>query len=525
MKRFRMFSIFLVSLLLFASFSQGIGHVQEVMESHIDENEGGKMQACDDDWWPMFQHDTLNTGYSLSNGPETSEITWTFQSNLMLNSPAVTDDCVYIGSNSMTESPFSESYVYCLDLSANLVWKTETTGNLNSMPTVINNKVYVGSDNGNLYCLDAIEGKIVWQQKLGQAVSSPTINNNRVIIESLDGYVYCLDATSGKINWRTSLSIDVLSTPIVVEDKIFVRNYCLDIFTGDIIWSSDVGIVLLSSPTFFENKIYIGSRDEKMYCLNAETGEKLWRFYTGSMSYETAPAVAYGNVYVGNAFGYIYCVNATTGERVWSTKNSARAVSSPVICDGKIYIGSVDNHLYCLDAFSGEKIWDFSSDADFFSSSAIAKDHLFSASGNTLYCFGEQFSSNSDLECSDTLTFSEVKPNEMVSSTFTVANIGESYSQMQWRIESFPEWGEWSFNPNEGMNLTPSDNPVLIDVSVLAPDMKEESFSGEIVVVNEEDPSDVEIVEVVLTTNKKLVRNHPIFSFFERMVNLIYWFS
>jgi len=210
---------------------------------------------------------------------------------------------------------------------------------------------------------------------------------------------------------------------------------------------------------------------------------------------------------------------------VWSTKESARAVSSPVICDGKLYIGSVDNHLYCLDAFSGEKIWDFSSDADFFSSSAIAKDHLFSASGNTLYCFGEKFSSNSDLECSDTLTFSEVKPNEMVSSSFTVANIGEHYSKLHWRIESFPEWGDWIFNPREGMNLTIYDNPVLIDVSVRVPDMKEASFSGEIVVVNKEDSSDVEIVEVVLTTDKKMVRNHPIFSIFERMINLRYWFS
>ena len=525
MKRFRIFSIFLVSLLLFTSFSQGNGHVQEVIKFHNNENEGGKMQACDDDWWPMFQHDTLNTGYSRSNGPETSEIAWTFQSNLMLNSPAVMDDCVYIGSNSMTEYPLSESYVYCLDLFGNLVWKTETTGNLDSMPAVINNKVYIGSDNGNLYCLDAIQGKIIWQQKIGKAVSSPTITENRLIIESLDGYVYCLDAISGEIDWRTQLSIDVLSTPIIVDTNIFVRNYCLDLLSGDILWSSNVGITLLSSPTFFDGKIYIGSRDEKMYCLNADTGEKLWRFYTGSMSYETAPAVAYGNVYVGNAFGYIYCVNVTNGERVWGTKNSDRAVSSPVICDGKLYIGSVDNHLYCLDAFTGEKIWDFSSEADFFSSSSIAKDHLFSASGNTLYCFGEKFSSNSDLECSDTLTFSKVKPNEMVSSSFTVANIGEPYSKLHWKIESFPEWGDWIFDPLEGMNLTISDNPVLIDVSVLAPDMKEASFSGEIVVVNKEDPSDVETVEVVLSTDKKVVSNHPIFSIFERMINLRYWFS
>jgi len=332
-------------------------------------------------------------------------------------------------------------------------------------------------------------------------------------------------AISGEILWKTQLSINVLSTPLIVDDYIFVRNYCLELFTGDIVWSSDVGVILLSSPTFFEDKVYIGSRDEKMYCLNADTGEKLWRFYTGSMTYETAPAVAYGNVYVGNAFGYIYCVNATTGERVWSAKESARAVSSPAISDGKLYIGSVDNHLYCLDAFSGEKIWDFRAEDDFSSSLSIAKDHIFSASGDMLYCFGEEVTTSSDLECSGTLSFSEVKPNENISSSFFVANIGESNSQLRWNIESWPSWGEWSFSPQDGLGLTPSDEAVTVEVVIQAPAEKEKMFSGEIKVVNLDNTSDVEFLDVSITTNKNYLMNNPVISVFKRLIKMRYLFS
>ena len=508
MTKTRIITISILSVLLFASLTQ------VVLSTNTDEY-----------WWPMFQHDIKNSGFSFSSGPESNEVAWSFKSEYNLNSPSVSDNRIYVGSNVVDASPSDDSYLYCLNLEGKIIWTVNTTGNLDSSPAIIDEWVYIGSDNGNVYCIDADNGELIWQKRLPAKVSSPVVNNSKLIIECLDGNVYCLDKNLGEILWKTQLSIDVLSTPIVVDNHIFVRNYCLDLFTGDIIWSSDVGIVLLSSPTFFEDKVYIGSRDEKMYCLNANTGEKLWRFYTGSMTYETAPSVAYGNVYVGNAFGFIYCVNATSGERVWSTKESARAVASPVICDEKLYIGSVDNHLYCLDAFSGEKIWEFSSDDDFFSSLAIAKNHLFGVSGKVLYCFGENINLKSDLVCSGKFSFSDVKPNEMVSSSFTVANMGEPCSKLGWKIESYPEWGEWSFSSSEGMNLSVSDNPIRVNVSVRVPNSKDQSFSGEIVVINKDDPSDVEIVEVVISTNKKMVRISPFVFMLERLMKLICFLS
>ena len=134
----------------------------------------------------------------------------------------------------------------------------------------------------------------------------------------IEGNIYVLEADSGKIIWESSLNIDILSTPVVVNNKVYAGNYCLDLNNGNKIWISDVGILLLSSPSYYQNKIFIGSQDEKFYCIDARTGNKIWKFYIGSMSWKTSPSVAYGNVYVGNKFGFIYCLDVDDGEYIWS---------------------------------------------------------------------------------------------------------------------------------------------------------------------------------------------------------------
>lgn len=473
----------------------------------------GKSNSLEKDWWPMFQHDPSNTGFSQSTGPETNDISWTFKAKSMIYSPVISDERIFLG----TEN----SSVYCLDITGNNLWKSKTTGDMDSSPAVHNGKVFIGNNNGKIFCFDEMNGNLLWTLQLGGEVSSPTIVDEGLIIECLDGHVYCINQESGMIKWQTQLGIAVLSTPVVVEDKIFVRNYCLDINTGSIIWTSDVGIILSSSPSFFEDKIYICSRDEKMYCLDADTGEKLWKFYTGSIIYANAPANAYGNVYVGNAFGFIYCVNATTGQYVWSTKESARAVSSPAICDGKLYIGSVDNSLYCLDAFTGEKIWQFSANNTFLLSSAIADDHVFSVSGDTLYCFGDEYPANADLDCTGSFSFTNVKPGSVCSAQLIISNVGSIGSELDWEIHSFPDWGVWSFYPGSGSQLTPSDDAVIVDITIQVPSEKDTCFTGEIEVINRDNPKDHEVLDVSLSTsmNKGLTGFHEIF--INRIINMM----
>ena len=113
-----------------------------------------------------------------------------------------------------------------------------------------------------------------------------------------------------------------------------------------------------------------------------------------------------------------------------------------------------------------------------------------------------------DLYCIGSLSWTDVKPGSTVTDTFKVQNVGDPGSLLDWEITEWPQdWGTWTFTPSSGEDLTPEDGSVTIEVEVVAPDEKNEEFSGEVKVVNLEDPDDFELIDVSLSTPRNKAFN------------------
>ncbi|MDA1054643.1 MAG: PQQ-binding-like beta-propeller repeat protein [Planctomycetota bacterium] len=68
--------------------------------------------------------------------------------------------------------------------------------------------------------------------------------------------------------------------------------------------------------------------------------------------------VANDRVYFGSPVdNKIYCMNAATGEPIWSVFTDGAIRLAPTVWKGKVYVGSDDGHAYCLDAADGKLIW------------------------------------------------------------------------------------------------------------------------------------------------------------------------
>jgi hypothetical protein len=109
-----------------------------------------------------------------------------------------------------------------------------------------------------------------------------------------------------------------------------------------------------------------------------------------------------------------------------------------------------------------------------------------------------------DLYCSGSLQWTNVTPNEIVTDSFTVSNIGESGSHLDWAIAEWPSWGTWTFSPSDGNNLKPEDGPVTITVRVEVPNQENHLFTGEVKVVNIENSSDYDTILISLETGYKI---------------------
>jgi len=105
-----------------------------------------------------------------------------------------------------------------------------------------------------------------------------------------------------------------------------------------------------------------------------------------------------------------------------------------------------------------------------------------------------------DLDCSSSLSWTDVTPGETVTGFITVENIGDNQSLLDWEVDEYPDWGTWTFLPESGYDLTPEDGEVAIGVTVIVPDEPETDFTGHITIINSEDPGDYCIVDVSLST-------------------------
>jgi PKD repeat protein len=140
-----------------------------------------------------------------------------------------------------------------------------------------------------------------------------------------------------------------------------------------------------------------------------------------------------------------------------------------------------------------------------------------------------------DVFCTGDLSWVDVKPGSTVTGELEVSNVGDPESLLTWEVTSWPSWGAWTFTPSSGTNLTPQASPIIVQVEVVAPDEQNSQFSGEVKLVNVEDPeNDFCIISVSLVTPESqqshqthtylhtLFRQNPVFNqlFLYHLLNL-----
>jgi len=155
--------------------------------------------------------------------------------------------------------------LYCYDLQGKKEWQTtlgrewmRTYPGSRSIPTIVDDLIYVGSGLGNLYCLKRDDGKLVWSKDLIKDLGG---------ILPLHGHSEAALIDGKKVYWT-------------VGGK--VNNFvALDRFSGKMIWTSKGfgETSAYNSPKLIEHsgrKIIVTFSAYHMMGFDAETGKLLW---------------------------------------------------------------------------------------------------------------------------------------------------------------------------------------------------------------------------------------------------------
>ena len=258
------------------------------------------------------------------------------------------------------------------------VWHKALKGGVYSTPVTDGKSLYIGDDVGVMYALDAKTGKTRWTFDTGmRIVGSPAVSKGVVVFGSANYTIYGLHAKTGKELWHITTNQAVMGAATIHEGIAYIgggdgRMFAIDIHTGKVSWSFDqLTNYVLTRPLVYNDKLYFGCWDTHFYALNLTDGSLAWKWNNGKGNPKLSPAsvwpvAANGKIFITAPDRYFTCLDAETGEQVWRTKEYKVRETVGLSEDGKtVYSKCMWDTIVAMDATTHEPVTRWAAHADF----------------------------------------------------------------------------------------------------------------------------------------------------------------
>lgn len=258
------------------------------------------------------------------------------------------------------------------------VWHKALKGGIYSTPVTDGKSLFIGDDVGVMYSLNLRSGKTNWSFDTGmRIVGSPAVSNGVVVFGSANYNIYGLDAETGKELWHITTQQAVMGAATIHEGIAYIgggdgRMFAIDIKTGKVKWSFDeLKNYVLTRPLVYNDKLYFGCWDTYMYALNLADGSLAWKWNNGNGNTKLSPAsvwpvAANGKLFITAPDRYFTCLDAETGEQVWRTKEYKVRETVGLSEDGQtVYSKCMWDTIVAMDATTHEPITRWATHADF----------------------------------------------------------------------------------------------------------------------------------------------------------------
>lgn len=284
----------------------------------------------------------------------------------------------------------------CYDFDGNQVWHTnlaERYGRFNlyfvmsTTPLVDKDRLYIHLIHSNAWlvlALDKMTGKEIWKHRresdatdeCEQAYTSPILYRDAereyLVVHGAD-YVTAHSLEDGSEIWRCgglnpvmgyNPSLRFVASPVATEGLIVVPSAkngpVLGIdpaAKGDItdskwqLWKLRQGTPDVPSPVIHDGLVYLCRERGDLICLDAETGEQLYRERTHRHRHRASPVYANGHIYLTSRDGLVNVVKTGRAFEIVASNSLGEVIAaSPVISNGTLYLRSYQ----ALYAIGGE---------------------------------------------------------------------------------------------------------------------------------------------------------------------------
>jgi len=232
--------------------------------------------------------------------------------------------------------------------------------------------------------------------------STPLLQGDYIYMGTEIGKMICVNRHDGNLRWefdtKTHHPKGIWSSPAYHDGKIYFGAYngifyCLNAETGQEIWRNSCCEFIGSSPLIVpeHNMLYIGLEHQRPRqmgsnaALKLDTGARVWE--QGQKKYQHGSAAYYQPmdiVVFGNADHDISAYDAKTGKLVWKHE-TIRSIKYPPAVDEDLKIvvaASFDGNIYILDVETGDQKAAIKTNDICYSTPLITQGKIFCGSGD-----------------------------------------------------------------------------------------------------------------------------------------------
>ena len=259
-------------------------------------------------------------------------------------------------------------------------------------PAVMDTRIYGASADGIVKAHTTESGREIWSRKVKSFYSKEEIANafskdldiitggvgvggDLVVVGAGSGDLIALNQSDGSLAWRVPTSSEVLSPPLVDQDRVFAQSIdgkitAYDAIDGRSLWVYTTNTPALTMrgtarPILYNDLIIVGFANGRVAFLDREKGiakfDQRIGIAQGTTDLERlvdidgAMQIHEGKLYVASFQGRIAAIDVSSGRMLWADDLSS--LSGVGTGFGNVYAARADSRLTAFDAANGREIW------------------------------------------------------------------------------------------------------------------------------------------------------------------------
>lgn len=307
---------------------------------------------------------------------------------------------------------------------------------INRARVIYTDKLLIASNaHDGLVAYDIQTGHRKWSYAVPNGVEKePTVFNNHLYFGGNDGFFYSVSLETGREKWKTHIKSEIVATPAydAQEGRVYFITtansiLALEAESGRQVWSytrqdpSSYSIRGGTTPVIHKNLIYVGFSEGSFVAFNKSNGTINWEIQLNKnkrfKDIDASAVIESEKIYVSGYDDKLYILSTTNGDILNKFEAGGYV---PVTIDGSIvYYSSSNGKVYALNKDSLKVVWEYSVSNGLPTEISVLNNHL---------VFGESLGDLVFLDKKTGLMSSRFEPGRGIQSPVAVnANRSEVY--------------------------------------------------------------------------------------------------